>query len=196
MSWDFAAFGLMEWLGLAALVSGIIFIVLSALRKRICWIFGALSCGILVYTLTEARFYVDALLNVYYVIMAFWGWLWWGRDSGNTPVRNERNILLLLGLFVLCAASAAVIGWGLHTFTDSVYPYPDALVGTLSITATWLSARKVIQNWWYWILADFMATYLYWQKDLYFESILLLIYAVVAIYGLWHWHRLYRVKHA
>jgi nicotinamide mononucleotide transporter len=66
-------------------------------------------------------------------------------------------------------------------------PYLDALTTVMSLTAMWLMARKHIESWLYWIVADTIGIGIYFVKDIKFVSLLYLFLPVVAIRGLINW---------
>lgn len=181
-------------LGFCALITGIIYVILAAFRFRICWIFGGISSTFLVYTLLQQHFYVDSIINVYYVIMAFYAWFSWKVNAPIEDLINRNTLKYHLSFIALILVGSLVLGFILDQTTLTPFPYADASVGLASIIATWQSARKVIQNWIYWIAADVIAAVLYAGKNLYFESTLMVVYAAVALFGFYEWKRIFNLQ--
>jgi len=77
----------------------------------------------------------------------------------------------------------------LAKFTDSTIPKADSLVGMLSVIGTWMLARKYIENWLVWIVADGIATSLFFYKGLYPTAVLFIIYTVMAVVGYQQWKK-------
>jgi len=77
----------------------------------------------------------------------------------------------------------------LAEFTDSTIPKADSLVGMLSVIGTWMLARKLIENWLVWIVADGIATGLFYYKGLYLTSSLFIIYTIMAVVGYIQWKK-------
>jgi nicotinamide mononucleotide transporter len=50
-------------------------------------------------------------------------------------------------------------------------------------------ARRVLENWLYWIVVDGVAAGLYWVRDLKYTSALFIIYVGMVIYGYFQWRR-------
>ena len=46
---------------------------------------------------------------------------------------------------------SALNGFLLTRYTDAAFPYIDSLTTWSAIWATFLVARKVLENWWYWL---------------------------------------------
>ena len=53
----------------------------------------------------------------------------------------------------------------------------------------WLTARKKIDNWYYWFLVDVIATGVYLAKDLQFYALLYFIYIGLAVSGYLAWRK-------
>jgi nicotinamide mononucleotide transporter len=77
----------------------------------------------------------------------------------------------------------------LKIFTNSDVPLADGFLTSLSILATFYTAKKIIQNWLIWIIADVLYTVLFFYKELYITALLYLILVVLAIYGLIQWKK-------
>jgi len=60
-----------------------------------------------------------------------------------------------------------------------------------SVMNTFLMARKVIENWLYWIVINSGAIILYWQAELYITIVLFIIYLALAIVGYKEWQKKY-----
>jgi nicotinamide mononucleotide transporter len=75
---------------------------------------------------------------------------------------------------------------------DALVPYVDALTAWVSVFATWLVARKVLENWLYWIVVDMVAAALYFTQGLHATAVLFVVYSLVAIRGYQQWRADYR----
>lgn len=141
-----------------------------------------------------AGLYADFAMNIYYFIMAFYGYLAWTfsfrrRRKADLPVRHieATTLLLCAGAFVLVYAA---ISYWLVNFTDSTVPYWDAFTTAMSIVATWMLARKYVEQWLAWLAVDAVCTGLYFYKDRPFYAVLYGAYTVIAVAGYLRWRRL------
>jgi nicotinamide mononucleotide transporter len=50
-------------------------------------------------------------------------------------------------------------------------------------------ARKVLENWLYWVVVDLAAAALYWSQGLYATAALFVVYAALAVRGYQQWSR-------
>jgi nicotinamide mononucleotide transporter len=86
-------------------------------------------------------------------------------------------------------AVSAIIGWLMSRYTDAAYPFVDASVTVSSIVTTYMVARKILENWIYWLVIDSVSLYLYWQRELYLYAGLFALYLVLVVIGFVSWHR-------
>lgn len=185
-----------SFIELTAVVLALIYIVLAARNIRYCWIAAFVSSAIFVFVLWQAQLLMDAALNVYYVAMAVYGWLQWSKKPTNPSTSNanttitQRNLSFHAVAIVSILVLSLISGTLLARNTAAAFPYLDSLTTWGSLFATWLLAKRVLENWWYWILLDSLGIYLYFQKDLHFTMILFAIYVLMSIYALFHWRRI------
>ena len=101
---------------------------------------------------------------------------------------------VLAALFV--AAATVLNGWLLSRYTDAAAPYLDSFITWSSVVTTWMVARRVIENWLYWIVVDGLAAYLYYTQGLLATTLLFVIYLGVVVRGYVVWRREQAVQHA
>ena len=187
---------LLGWspLEVAAVVAAILYLLLAIRENIWCWLFAGISTAIYVYLFVVARLYMESALNVFYFAMAVYGFSVWYR--GRTPDRELPVTVWPLrahstAIFVIATASI-VSGYLLDTQTDAAFPYIDSLTTWSAIWATFLVARKVLENWWYWLVIDIASVFIYWSRDLQLTSLLFVVYVIMIPFGLILWTRSYR----
>ena len=87
---------------------------------------------------------------------------------------------------------AMISGWLLHRFTDAAIPYVDSMTTFAAIWATYLVARKIFENWWYWLAIDSASVFIYWSRDLELTSLLFVLYVIMIPFGIVSWTRSYK----
>jgi nicotinamide mononucleotide transporter len=158
------------------------------------WPFGILSSALFIWIFFHSRFYADMGLQVYYLGISIYGWIYWLR--GGTGQAGEQKLpVSRISLKQIWALS----GTGLVLFlgivavlvylTDSDVPWGDGFTTAASIVATWMLARKILEHWLLWIVVDFVAAALYYYKGLYPSCLLYVIYALIAITGYFQWKK-------
>lgn len=189
-----------SWSGVevAAVVLAVLYLVLAIRQNIWCWLCAGISTALYVYLFATARLYMESALNVFYLAMAVYGWYSWyyGGDSDHElPVSRWRASTHRAAVVAIVLASLAS-GFLLHTYTDAAFPYIDSLTTWAAIWATFLVARKVLENWWYWLAIDLAASMIYWARDLRLTSLLFLVYVIMIPFGLVSWTRSWREARA
>ena len=181
------------WIEIFGVVTGIIYVILEVKQNRLLWPLGLLTSATYVYVFFMGKFYADMGLQVYYVLISIYGWYYWSRggersDSGELPVVRGSRLQLLV-LFLVFVLSWAGIYMLLDRLTDSTVPLGDSFTTALAIVATWMLARKILEHWFLWILANLVSIALYIYKGLYPTVVLYAVYSLMAVYGYMEWKK-------
>ena len=190
-----AAYTLLEAVGV---ILAIMYLLLAIRQNIWCWICAGISSAIFAFLFFDVRLYMEAALNVFYFAMAVYGWHSWtfGRGEGtDLPVVVWSRKLHLSVLAIIVALSLAS-GFLLSTRTDAAFPYVDSLTTWGAVWATFLVARKVLENWWYWLLIDATMVVVFWAKGLELTAVLYVLYLLMIPFGLLSWTRSYRAVSA
>jgi len=68
-------------------------------------------------------------------------------------------------------------------------PLLDSLVTWSSVFATFLVARKVYENWHWWVVIDSVSLCLFFTRHLYLTVLLYGLYVVLSVIGMREWRR-------
>ncbi|MDR2836948.1 MAG: nicotinamide riboside transporter PnuC [Bacteroidales bacterium] len=104
----------------------------------------------------------------------------------NAKKLSSKKVFFAIGMSVLFWILIYLI---LRIFTNSDIPIGDSFTTALSIVATFLLARKFVENWIFWIIVDFVSTILYIYKGLYPTAILFMILTILAFVGYFEWRK-------
>lgn len=192
-----------SWVERLAFVLSIVYVVLAARENIWCWLFGLFSALMYGWVFFEVRLYSDASLQGYYVGMSVYGWWQWrqkGQSSGKS--RNEVHADEQRGgggikvwslrwhlLFILLGFALTFPLGYFWTFFGASLPYFDAFTTSFAVLTTFLVARKVLENWLYWIVIDLTCVGVYLYKDLQLTALLFFIYTIIAVFGFWGWRK-------
>lgn len=139
-----------------------------------------------------AKLYADCGLQLVYVAISVYGWWSWlhgGRNRSELPVTRVRaSAVPTLALATIAAAS--ILMFLLRRYTDSTVPFWDSLTTAMSLTAQYMLARKIIENWWLWMAADIIYVALYVYKGLYLTAVLYVVFFALCVLGLVRWQKL------
>lgn len=142
--------------------------------------------------------YADFGINIYYLVIAVYGFIAWTRGTKKADKKKEEKPLKItrtpfrvwVGVAFMAALLWIGIWWILSTFTDSTVPVADAFTTALSIIGLWMMARKFAEQWLVWLVVDAVCVGLYIYKGIYFYAALYAAYTVIAWFGYRKWLRL------
>ena len=181
-----------NWIEIVGAILSVIYLYLSIKQKISLWVFGFLSSAFYIVVFLQTKFYADMSLQFYYLAISVYGWFIWTHakpESGQELPATKTSRRLILQLIVSSIVIYVIYCIILTKFTDSTIPKADSLVGMLSVIGTWMLARKLIENWLVWIIADGIATGLFFYKGLYPTAILFIIYTAMAVVGYYQWKK-------
>jgi nicotinamide mononucleotide transporter len=177
-----------------AVLFAVLYLVFAIRQNILCWVCAGISTAIYVYLFLNARLYMESVLNVFYFAMAVYGWSVWyhGRtDDHELPVSVWSAVVHAYAIAAIISASL-ISGYLLSEYTDAAFPYIDSMTTWAAVWATFLVARKVLENWWYWLVIDTASIFIYWSRDLQLTSVLFAIYVIMIPFGLISWTRSWR----
>ncbi len=178
----------MTWLEAIAVFFGLLSVWYARKENILVFPTGIVSVLIYVYICFGAKLYADMGINAYYFVMSVYGWYTWTQVTGkpalpisyNTPFETRMSISILV-------ISFTILWYALSNFTDSDVPVWDALTTSIFFVAMYLMARKKVENWIAWIVADIISIPLYFYKGLILTSFQFLVFLVLAVMGYITW---------
>ena len=165
--------------------------LLLAIRQRLsCWSAAFVSSCLYVWVLFTAHLYMESVLNAFYAAMAIYGFWQWqhGKEGGSLKVTRwpiARHASALLAVIALSMVSS----FFLRRFTPAAWPFIDSMVAWSSVFATLLVARKVYENWHWWLVIDSVSLCLYFTRHLYVTTLLFGMYLALIVIGMREWRR-------
>ena len=179
----------LNWIEILAVCFGIIYLFLAAKEKIICWIFGILSCTFWAIAVFQIQLYADAVLQLFYVGMGFYGLYTWRFGSTTKSVISITRIPLKGHVLILTMGIILTlpIAFYLENYTNAIYSYLDTFTTIFSIIATFLTAWKKLENWLYWIVLDLLYVYIYFRSGASLFMILFIVYSIVAFFAWLDW---------
>ena len=188
-----------NYLEIIGVLTGLLSLYYSVKEKIWLWPFGIVSsaCYIIVYF--HSQLYADMSLNLYYVIISIYGWHHWLIHKDNVYQESIkitslfikdwfRYLIITILLAVLFAFILLKVPQELG-FTPSAVPWWDAFLAAGSVVATWMLAKKILEQWLWWIIIDGIYVGIYVYKELYFTVGLFLVYTIMAIIGYIKWKK-------
>lgn len=156
------------------------------------WVIGFISSLVYVFVFFQSKIYGYTVLYIYYMVVSIYGWYCWrySRQSCGTAGKlhvSRIRLSLVLVLLIIFVVLYIGFGYALERFTDSPVPYYDALGSSVSIIATWMLARKILEHWMLWIFVNFFSAVLFFSRGLYPTAGLFFVYGILSIIGWMKW---------
>ena len=169
-----------------AVFFSILYVILAVKEKIWCWGAAAISVILYIYICYTAQLYPETGLQVFYLLMAFYGYYQWNKNDSTLQIQQwttTKHLLILL----LGALLTFLMGFYFTIYTNAAMPLVDSFTTVFSVFATYMVTKKVLGNWLYWIVIDAVSVYLYFSRDLHLTSLLFIVYTVIAIFGYFSW---------
>ncbi|WP_186474450.1 nicotinamide riboside transporter PnuC [Psychrobacter sp. KCTC 72983] len=207
-------------LELIAVVFGVASVLLASRTNILVFPIGLISTAIFVYLLWKWQLFGDMFINAYYTVMSLYGWINWSKNKKNQPIETHESnnvriehlhagdVPILSALAIATMSFVALIYYfrpvinngfsfdgavlGVHLFTW--VDYTDMLTTALFLMAMWLMARRKIEHWILWIIADAISVPLYFYKGFTFTALQYVVFTLIAIWAYYEWQRRYRVQ--
>lgn len=183
-------------LELTAVVFAIAYLILAVKESSLCWYAAGVSTLIFLFIFWDVKLYMESGLQLYYLAMAFFGWYQWqriGSESASLQVSMwsmKQHLIALALIAFLTVVSGSLLNFG----TDAQLPYLDSFTTWASVVTTFMVARKVLENWIYWLVIDSVSIYLYIDRELYFTALLFAVYIVIIFFGWFSWLKSYQQR--
>lgn len=179
-------------LEIVAVATAILYLVLAIRQNIACWFFALVSTGIYVALFIDAKLYMESVLNGFYFGMAVYGWISWRHGGDNDlPVTTKGlafHAVAIGAILVLASGN----GYLLDRFSDAAFPYVDSMTTWAAIWTTYLVARKILENWWYWLVIDVVSVFIYWSRGLELTALLFVLYVSMIPFGYLAWRKSFR----
>jgi nicotinamide mononucleotide transporter len=184
---------------LSGLVFGILAVVFLIKENIWTWPAGIAYVIVSFVVFWDARLYGDFILHIFFLVLNIYGWIYWVKGNHNSQstvvvsgltLRQNAIVFVLTIIGVLVFAQFLIkIPSIFESVEPASLPYWDSTTSILSVTGMWLTARKKIDNWYYWFAVDIIAAGVYFYKDLYFYSLLYFLYIGMAVVGYLAWRK-------
>ncbi len=203
----------LPWLELVAMLLALVYVILAAVGSIWCWPAAFISTALYTMIFYDVLLLMDSALNIYYLVMAVYGyWAWQKNSSTNaqqshlqSPLQNNEHKTTHLTIIswqsswhlkacLILTVISFVLGYLMASYTPAAFPYLDTFTTVFAVFATYLVTQKILENWLYWIIIDAVSIYLYVAKDLMPTVFLFGVYIIIATWGYFKWQSLYKIN--
>ena len=186
-----------NWLEIVGTIIGFVYLWQEVKASIWLWLTGIVMPAIYTVVFYQSGLYADFGIQVYYIIAALYGFLFWkfGKKQDKPLPIVHTSLRQGVILFLITVLVFIPIYLILTKFTDSTVPFYDSATTALSIVALWMLAKKHVEQWFVWIAVDAVSSALYFYKGIYFTAVLYAVYTVVAIYGYKKWNLMEKTQY-
>ena len=180
-----------NWLESTAVIFAILYLILAVKQNILCWTAGIISSVLYFFIMQKAGLYMEAYLQVFYVVMGIYGWSQWSASNASNPsfiVNTWSKYQHMITISIILVLSL-LSGFLLERYTDAVLPFLDALVSWGAVVATYMVAKKLLENWIYWFVIDAISIFLFIERGLWLSAVLFATYLVIIFFGYQSWNK-------
>ena len=180
-----------NWLEITAVIFAILYLILAVKQNILCWIAGIISSVLYFFIMQKAGLYMEAYLQVFYVVMGIYGWSQWSASNASNPsfiVNTWSKYQHMITISIILALSL-LSGFLMERYTDAALPFLDALVSWGAVVATYMVAKKLLENWIYWFVIDATSIFLFIERGLWLSAVLFATYLVIIFFGYQSWNK-------
>ena len=180
---------------MVAVFLSVTYLLLAIKQNLWCWIAAFISTLIYTVLFFDASLLMDSALNMFYLVMAIYGWYSW--KYGNGINKNEEleitsyglnKNLKIIGVLVIVSL---ILGYIMANYTSADFAYLDTFTTVFAVFTTYTLTKKVLENWLYWIVIDSVSIYIYINKGFYLTAVLFAFYTVLAFIAYNNWKKEY-----
>lgn len=191
-----------------AVIFGLLSVYFS-IRQNI-WVYptGIVSTVLFIYIMYVFGLLGDMLINVYYTVMSVYGWILWSKHSDDNihvevKKASKRDWQIGSALFVGSLIFVGLVYY-FKPYIDNQFSmngvrlglyhldwanYTDIITTSLFLVGMFFMAKRNIENWIFWIVADFICIPMMVYKGLGITAIQYIIFTAMAIIGYLEWKK-------
>ena len=185
-----------NWLESTAVIFAILYLILAVKQNILCWTAGIISSVLYFFIMQKAGLYMEAYLQVFYVVMGIYGWSQWSASNASNPsfiVNTWSKYQHMITISIILVLSL-LSGFLLERYTDAALPFLDALVSWGAVVATYMVAKKLLENWIYWFVIDATSIFLFIERGLWLSAILFATYLIIIFFCYQSWNKARQVQ--
>ena len=180
-----------NWFEIVAAFLAIAYLILAMLQDIRCWVAWIISSLMYFFVMYSANLYMEALLQIFYIFIGLYGLYQWRfkadkKDALKITTWSVKNHLIVISALVFLTSLS---GYILTIYTAAASPFIDAFTTWGAIAASYLVAKKILENWFYWFVIDFVSVFLFISRELYPTALLFIVYLVLVVIGYSAWRK-------
>ena len=172
-------------------IFSIIYVLFSIRQNILCWhaLIIASILNMCAYSIINLP--LQVIMQLFFIGTGLYGWYNWnkGEKSGQLKVKSwqlKRHIKwTVYGLLTTCLLTIILNKLNFN----SSYPFLDSLMFTFNIIPMYMTGKKILESWIYFIIIDIISGFFYLLTGEYFFCFLFFCYIGFAISGYKTWKK-------
>lgn len=187
----------LKFIEILGLLFGIAYVIGAILEKKWCWYAGIVATILYAISVFQYQLYGEFILQFFYLAVSVYGLSLWAKKSepeilelenANTLSVSDSSFSFLITILLMGSLLSTAFYFVLIYFNGS-FPFWDAITSGFGISTTYMTAKKKIENWIFWIAIDIILSIILFMKGMPFYSVLYLIYTISAVIGFITWKK-------
>ena len=171
-------------------VFSIIYVIFSIKQNVLCWLALLIASLLNMAAYNLINLPLQVSMQLFFIGTAFYGWYKWTYGKNNKALRvskwtkKQHVFWILTGIIITLLLSVV-----LQYFDISSHPFLDSLMFTFNLIPMYMTGKKIIESWIYFIAIDVISGVFYLNSGEYFFSFLFFSYIGFATYGFLTWKK-------
>ncbi len=188
----------LDWLEVIGFITGLVDVWLAVKNNHWNWPVGNMQSAAYLLLFFNARLYANSFLQLIFIVLGFWGWYQWLRGGEKAAhhemIHTSRNEAIFLIVLTPIATFLVMV---FVTAINGVAPFWDTFTTVISLIATYMLAKRQIENWLLWIAVDVIYIVLFLSTGFYLTTALYVLFLLMSSRGYWEWRKQFnnRGKH-
>ena len=172
-------------------IFSIIYVVFSIRQNILCWYALIIASILNMFAYNAINLPLQVFMQLFFIVTGFYGWYKWGKGDKTKKIKvkswsiKKHTQWTLMGLI----ATLLITIIFKKLYIDSNYLFLDALMFVFNIIPMYMTGRKVLESWIYFIIIDIISGVFYAITGEYFFAFLFFCYIGFAISGYRSWKK-------
>lgn len=177
-------------------IFGLLAVWLATRQKIISWPLGLINVSCFLALFYQVQLYSGMMLQAFYFVTNIYGWIIWKKQMDNEEapeVLTSRWRLVIAGLVIVFTGVLSWLVIRMPQYYPELFPQPasqpyyDAFLTVISIAGQIMLTRRIIDNWYIWIIVNALSVFVFYRQGLFLLSIEYFIFLLLAIKGVYDW---------
>ena len=176
-------------------IMSIVYVILSIKENILCWIALILAALLNMYAYYLINLPLQSLMQIFFILTALYGWYNWSKKTKKEPLKistwspQKHLSWTIFGIISTILITGLLLTLNTNSTLYSEYPFLDALMFIFNIIPMYMTGKKILESWLYFIIIDIISGVFYGLTGEYFFCFLFICYIFFAAKGYLTWKK-------